>query len=87
MTIEELSEWTGVDPRTLLRWRADANMPCVGTKRRPNIRRVQFLRWAAAYSFVRDKITRPECLEELIIYHKAKLYDTRADSPILRRAL
>lgn len=75
MNVEQLSEYTGASERTIQRWMSDHGLPWGGTFRRRDINRVTFLKWAAPYRFVWEEITRPECIEELTIYHKAAMYD------------
>lgn len=75
MTLDQLSEWTGIPANTLIRWRRTQGMPATGTMRSTEVDRVKFLQWAAPRSCIRDRIIKPDCLQEVLVYHKAAMYD------------
>lgn len=57
MTIEELSKWTGVGERTLMRWRRFNGMPAEGNARYLSVDPDAFAEWACAYAWAREQVT------------------------------
>lgn len=75
MNMEELATYTGVCTRTCQRWVKDHGMPAVGGPRYYVIGKHEFLDWACRRHHVRNAITEPLAVRDIIIYHKAALYD------------
>lgn len=75
MTPEDLATYTGVTLRTVQRWVSRDAMPMLGSKSNRVISRHDFLVWAAVRGHVRDAIVEPIAVRDIVIYHKAAMYD------------